>query len=403
MLMKLFVPLSFLFASSLNAQNIADNKVSFDYVQLPTNPVSSQYTSYSLVINKLFEKSNQDSLNLHQARVDAAQVNFDAQYNVWRDQKKAIDRQYLATLASWEKNNLTTGISSPKPERPPYPAQPLKEDVRDPRLHDDITSQYSGSLVRLEGFTAGEGGATVTLDIQPISGITITKKTNGTGATTKFEYSCNYSLPVNIKVECPSKGIVFNTVIGTNVKSYPLNSFATTYDYEIWMMDNYDKFWMDLQSKARADALAEVNTVLNENCGYPVKRRVTEVFSVKSHREFTYADLTTAYTTAEQGYRLIVQNRDHTAAAQKLLEAIANWDAVLKESNVTDKKSRVNDEVTALLHYNIAEAYGWLSQFDEAEKYINLCIADGVMKFKGMAKDLDVFLDAQKVRWNANF
>ena len=401
--MKYALLLPSIFSIGVSAQNITDNNVSFDYVQLPTNPIDPQYTTYKIVVNKFFETSNQDSLNLHQARIDAIQVNYDAQMSGWVTQKRAIDRQYLTTLAAWEKNNLAAGVSTIKPDRPQYPLMPFKEELAEPRLHDDITEQYVGSIVKLEGFTAGEGGAEITIDIQPMTELAIVKKVNGSGTATKYEYRCNYKLQVLIKVQCPARGIVFNTMIGSAVKSHAINTFATTYDYEIWMLDNREKMWMELQAKARAEAMAEVNSVINENCGFPLKRRNTEVYSVKSHEKFTYTELTTAFTTAEQGYRLIAQKRDHTAAASKLLEAISIWETVLKESNMNDNKSRVNDKITGMLHYNIAEAYAWLSQFEESEKYINLTIADGVLKFKGMANDLDAYLNQQIVRWNANY
>jgi tetratricopeptide (TPR) repeat protein len=86
-----------------------------------------------------------------------------------------------------------------------------------------------------------------------------------------------------------------------------------------------------------------------------------------------------------------------------LTEAINVWKKALTESNPGDNKARINDKVTALIFYNIAEAYMWMSNFDEAEQYINKAINAGEMKYKTEAKRLQGVLADQKLRWNANY
>lgn len=400
---KLLLSISLLCGIGGFSQNIADNKVSFDFIQLPTNPIHTDFTTYQIIINKLFENANSDSMATYQARQDAVNATYDAEMVAWTEQKRGVDRQYLTTLASWEKNTLATGTVVPKPEKPAYPPHPLKQDVLPPFLHDDVSDQYAGSKINLQGFSSGGGGALITLDINPISELQIVKTTKGTGAGTQYVYEAQYKMPVTVRVDCPNNGTVFNTMIGAATRKYSIKTFTTTYDYEIWMMDNRDQFWIDLQNSARAIAMNEIDNALNEACGYPLKKRNTEVYSVKKHKDFSYPELNTAYTTASQGYRLIAESRDRSTGIPKLMEAIAIWEGALKESNMSDDKSRVNDKITAMLHYNIAEAYMWMGQFDEAEKYANLAISDGVMKFKGPAKDLKGYNTARKQRWNANF
>ena len=401
--MKKLLFILFIGIGGVYAQNVADNNVSFDFIQLPTNPVDPQVNTYKIVINKLFEVSNEDSLNMYQVRLNAAQSNYDAQMEVWKQQKKAIDRQYLSTLAVWEKNNLANNTSTPQPQCPPYPPQPILEEVRQPELHDDIADQFANGKIKLEGFTAGDGGVTVTLDINPISDLKIVKTIKGSGSATKFIYECEYKLPVGVKVECPMRGVVFNTIVGNTVRKKAINTFTTTYDFQIWMLDNRESFWVDLQKEARESVMNEISAVLNDNCGFPLKKRSTEVYSVNKHKDFSYPELTEAYTTALQGYRLIVQRRDRTDAADKLYEAITIWENALKESNMADNKSRINDKITAMIHYNMAEAYLWLNQYDECEKYANLAIADDVFKFKGPAHALKNYLVERRKRWNANY
>ena len=56
-----------------------------------------------------------------------------------------------------------------------------------------------------------------------------------------------------------------------------------------------------------------------------------------------------------------------------------------------------------MLYYNIAEAYFWMSQWDNSEQYINKAINGGALKFKSAAKRLQTSLNVMKIRWDANF
>jgi hypothetical protein len=91
-------------AFGASAQNVTDNKVSFTYIQLPTNPIDSKYTQFEIVVLKSFENSNQDSLNAYQIKLDNVNMQYESAMNVWKEQKKNVDRNYLMQMAAWEKS-----------------------------------------------------------------------------------------------------------------------------------------------------------------------------------------------------------------------------------------------------------------------------------------------------------
>ena len=384
------------------AQNITDNKVSFTYIQLPTNPIDAKYTQFELVLVKDFEKSNEDSLTAYQIKLDNANVQYETAMNNWKEQKKNLDRNYLTQLATWEKSTYTNSAAV-MPTAPTYPPQPVKQDVQQPNMHEDLPADQVNNMVTLDGFSKGTGGAKITLTFKGIGNIKVVETKSGSGTTTKYTYKVDYVMPVEIKVETPTQGVVLNTLILTEVRSYPLKDYASKYEYQLWYLDNQTQFWSELQKHARSVAMTEITSTLNNSCGFSTRTWNTEIYSVKSYKDHNYDDLTQAYTTAKQGYDLIYQTRDRKNGHAKLNEAITAWKKALTESNVNDNKSRINDKVTALLYYNIAEAYLWMSNFDESEQYINKAINAGEMKYKTEAKRLQGVLVDQKLRWNANY
>lgn len=387
---------------AVSAQNVNDNKISFTYIQLPTNPIDSKYTTFELVVVKSFEQSNQDSLNAYQIKLENSNVQYESAMNVWKEQKKNLDRNYLTQMAAWEKST-NAGTVSPQPQAPTYPAQPVKTDVPMPNLHEDLPVDQVNNMISMDGFSKGTGGAKITLDFKGIGNLNIVETKSGSGTTTKYTYRADYVMPVEIKVESPSQGVVVNSIILNEVKSYPLKDYASKYEFQIWYMDNQTQFWSELQKSARSVAMTEITNFLNDKCGYPTRTWNTEIYSVKSFKDWSYDDLTQAYTTAKQGYDLIYQTRDRKNGYAKLNEAISIWKKALTESNPNDNKSRINDKVTALIYYNIAEAYMWMSNFDEADQYINKAINAGEMKFKNEAKRLQATMADHKLRWKANF
>ncbi|MBI3136680.1 MAG: tetratricopeptide repeat protein [Bacteroidetes bacterium] len=385
-----------------SAQNVTDNKVSFNYIQLPTNPIDSKYTQFELVVVKDFEKSNQDSLTAYQIKLDNANVQYESAMNVWKEQKKNLDRNYLTQLATWEKTT-NAGTVTTMPVAPTYPPQPVKQDFPQPNLHEDLPTDQVNNMVTMDGFSKGSGGAIITLTFKGIGNIKIVETKSGSGTTTKYSYKVDYVMPVEIKVETPAQGVVLNTIILTDVRSYPLKDYTSKYEYQLWYLDNQTLLWSELQKHARSKAMAEITTYLNNSCGFSTRTWNTEIYSIKSYKDYNYDDLTQAYTTAKQGYDLIYQTRDRKNGSAKLTEAINIWKKALTESNVNDNKARINDKVTALIYYNIAEAYLWMSNFDESEQYINKAINAGEMKYKTEAKRLQGVLADQKLRWNANY
>ncbi|MEZ4922283.1 MAG: hypothetical protein R2780_03855 [Crocinitomicaceae bacterium] len=383
-------------------QNVTENKVSFNFIQLPTNPIAKEYSTFTVLVERKYEQANQDSLNAYQLKLDAATNQYQAELAAWKQQKIAIQRDYLQKMAAWQKSS-NAGTLTPQPVVPVYPVQPVMADVEYPKMHSDITDGEVQNAVSLAGYSRADGGAYITVGILPLSDLAVNMKTSGEGASLKYNYSANYKLPLELKVETPSQGVILQTIILNNVSSYNMNSYASQYEFDLWWLDNKDQFWLDLEKYARSNAFKVLNETVNDKCGFPVKSSTIEVFTIKKHKKHTYDDLTNAYTIASQGYQMIAQSKDRSKAKGKLNEAITIWKKALTESNVNDNDARINDKGTAMLQCNIAMAYIWLSEFDNAEMFINQALNSTVGKFKRVAEDYRGYLNERKIRWNTNF
>ncbi|MFN5910530.1 MAG: hypothetical protein ACK45H_04255, partial [Bacteroidota bacterium] len=107
--------------SSSIAQNIDDNNITFGYVQLPLQKLSTAISSYEIRVVHSYKSANEDSLKVFQQRKELVEKNYRSQYDLWLTQKKNIDKQYYAQLAQYEKN-VNAGIAATVPAAPIYPA-----------------------------------------------------------------------------------------------------------------------------------------------------------------------------------------------------------------------------------------------------------------------------------------
>jgi hypothetical protein len=385
--------------STAVAQNVQDQHVTFQYIQLPKTPLK-EVTSYSVVVNsEKNEKNNQDSLDSYNTKLVMLQANFD----IWLEKKQNIDKNFLLELAKYEKAINGGGVGLQLPIKPAYPKQPIKEDILFPTLTQDIAPNTVESVVKLEGFSNAAGGATITVELMGFLNSSIKEVKTGEAATTKYEYTSTAKYPVHITISTPSNGIVFDKVIGNTLAQEKFKTkYDSKYDYQYWCIDNLETYWINRQKQILAQNLSEVYVSINNYCGFPLKTRSTEIFTVKKFKDHNYGDLVDAYTSVYSGYNAVKKDRNHASAKSKIMVGIAIWESTLGESNLADNKSRINKKVTALLYVNLAEAYMWVDDFDSAENYRIKAEQAGVLKYKSAAKRLESLIANAKNRYQSN-
>jgi tetratricopeptide (TPR) repeat protein len=385
---------------AVSAQNVDDQKISFNYIQQPITPIKGTKVFSIVVDHSVYQASNDDSLQAFELQLNLAE----SQLESWIEQKKKIDQMYLLEMAKWEKS-VNAGAALTQPNKQPYPEMPkLKEELRMPILTEEISDGIVDGKVSLEGFSKGEGGAVVTIQFSGIRETNIVEKVTGSGATKKYEYTAEYLMPYSVKVESPGQGVILNENMNLTKKTKAFNKYDSKYDFEYWCIDNLDNFWKTLQQEEVNSALATVNNLINDKCGFPLKSNNTEVYTVKKHKGHNYSDLIDGYTKAKSGYDLVYKSISRKEAASNLQKAISIWEDALTESNTQDNKARINDKVTALLFVNLAEAYIWLGEYTKADNYIQKAkiTNEGAGKYKREAKDLENLMNDIKARELAN-
>lgn len=383
-------------------QTINDHKVTIRYIQLPTDPLPEEIGAYSISLTKNYESSNEDSIEAYNARLDAAKKNQEVQLETWKSDKKRADKIYFAAMATWQKAVNSGNTTVAKPQDPVYPDYPYLEEVPLPILTEEIASENLSNKIDLKGYNKGEGGAKLTFTYDGIQNAKIVNKVLGSGAMTKYQYSANYKMPLNVKLEVPGQGVVYEKSFYNNDSKKTIKSYSSEYDFKIWWMDNGENYWKSLQNNLLNAALSKVNSELNEKFGFPVKSNNTEVYVVKKYKNHNYSAFVDALTYAKSGYDLLSSDVNKINAKEKINKSINIWLDLLKESNLSDNKSKINKKATALLYANLAEAYLWIDDFENADLYANKGITISVLKYKNHCKRVQEKIGLLKSRYMAN-
>ena len=397
---KIITPLFLLFTVAYLGQNVQDQKVTFQYTQLPSTPFEQSVSTYSIELNTdAITKANEDSMGVYESKL----VKWESDFEQWLTEKKKIDKAFLLEMANYEKAVNAGNSAAPVPVKPPYPEQPIKEEIPLPILTEEVPQNVVESTIAIEGYTKGDNGAVIKIELLGFQEAKVNVKKSGSGATIKYEYSTSAKYPVHVVVSTPGQGVVLDKMLGNNLITDKLKDYKSKYEYEYWAIDNLDNYWKQRQKTMLATQLEEISTLLNNQFGFPVKTRTTEIYTVKKHKGHDYSDLIDAYSYAKSGYDMVSKDIRHNAAKVKINKAISVWETALQESFPNDNKSRINKKVTALIYANLAEAYMWINDFQQAENYRIKAEQAGVMKYKNVAKRLEGLMNDLKNRYAANF
>ena len=162
MKIKLTVLFSSLFFL-LNAQNIIDNKVRFQYIQLPKIKIDEAVNNYYFNYKNSFVNGNNRQNVLHQSRVDSAERAQEIQIQNWELEFNQAKKQFLTQLSVW-KENENKGVTSPKPQEPIWPVYPEPYELFPPVLTRPFSELNIQNNFQLSGFEEGNSGIEISID-----------------------------------------------------------------------------------------------------------------------------------------------------------------------------------------------------------------------------------------------
>ncbi|XOV66080.1 MAG: hypothetical protein ACFHU9_10630 [Fluviicola sp.] len=389
-------------------QNINDHKISFNYIQLPLLKIDGQYDNYAVKVEHMYRQANEDSTIMFDARKDVAMELFMQANERYHHERDSIERIYLSQMSAWEQQ-VNAGTTNPngtpltQPAPPLYPAAPVMDQLEAPLMHSEFQESMATDRVNLEGFTKGEGEVEITVIIHPIRSYRIVEEKKGTGTSTKYNYSARYVMPIGLRVANPSQGIMMETVLFENERRYNLPSQKSKYDFELYMKDNKEIMFRQMETAGRNAAIAQLNDHLNNHFGFVERNRTAEIYSVKSFKGHDYTDVTNAFTKTTFALQAVGADRDRSGAMGKINEAITATETILTESNLSDSKARINDKITAMLQCNLAELYMWKADFNKSDGLANLALNSGEGKAKRHIRDEMGFYKDQRNRWEVHY
>ena len=384
--MKKIMVLACLISLQVTGQNIDDNFVNFNYTQLPLISVDESLRSYRFEVVTDVEGANMDSTATYQIRLDNAVSLYQKRMDTWLSKMSLIQQQENATGASQSAN---------------YPPKPSLELVVKPVQHT-VTTNASAEGIKISGFNEGDNGLLVRYTLLPIKNVKFSYSKKGEAANTKYDYKCSYMLQAKMEVIDPNNTVLFEKMVG-RAKTKGLGKYKSTYDFAKWYMNNRETFYAQIESEGRKAAIAGSGSALDNQFGYINKNRKAEIYSVKKYKDYDYTDVVMAYNQTTEALLKVGNDRDRSGAMDDLEEAKEMWLKILEESNLQNKKERINAKISAMIWCNLAEIAVWMADFNEADNQVSKTMNSGIMKAKSHIKGEKSFYADQKNRWNANF
>ncbi len=384
--MKKLIYFTCLFCLPVTAQNIDDNFVTFNYTQLPLTSVEEGLRSYRFEVVTDIEGANMDSTSTYQIRLDNAVSLYQKRMETWLSKMSLLQQQENSSGLSQSMN---------------YPTKPSLDLVLKPIQHS-VSTNATASGIKISGFNEGADGLLVKYTLLPLKNVKFSYSKKGEAASTKYDYKCSYTLQAKMEVTDPSNTVLFEKIVGgTQIKS--LGKYKSTYDFAKWYMNNRASFYSQIESEGRKAAVSGSAGTLDSQFGYINKSRKAEIYSVKKYKDYDYTDVILAFDQTSEALIQVEGSRDRSEAMDALDTAREMWLTILEESNLQNKKERINAKISAMIWCNLAEIAVWMADFNEADNQVSKTMNSGVFKAKSHIKGENTFYADQKTRWNANF
>ena len=383
MKINLFV-VFFILGGVVFGQNIKSEDLKYNYVKLPTTPIQPRVANYQSSLSSASDEENAKILAQYDKDKAQADADYDREMAEYPVKVKAADEKYEKAMAEYNDKSLAKKIlekqllnENTKPVKD-YVPQPYKRNVSKP----DIKTVYdypslASTYLKLDGFSKGTDNALsyhVNMQgfehSQPAVKTEIKKEAkvvNGTSTTAdvtyywvEFTYRNQMSVRVanaanqDIYFVAPTELAEFKTYKTTSSKTAPSSDYAALF--------------RTVEEKVLKENLTFINHLVNDRIGYEITERETSLDYVKSKKD-EYQDVTDAYNDQLLGLKSLITNE--TVAKEKLNKAAAQWLTILKESDVANKKARIDKDVTISIYFNLLECYFPLRNNADAEMILS--------------------------------
>lgn len=369
---------------SVQAQKIKSDDVEYRYIKLPMTPLPSSITNYQSSITAAYEAENRRRQETYDRELLSVDSDYQRDLETYPARVKEAEDRYAAEMVEYNKKSVATKMidkqvlgENNKPVKN-LPSQPYKKT---PQVPTFITSYdypaLASTYLALDGFQNNADNAVkieVTINgfdyTQPKQTITqrnVASTVNGksvTQMTNFYNVEFTYRHTMSVKVSGPDgKEILFLTPQELNNykaykspesnKSIPINEQQLVKTYEEKILQENLKFISDL---------------VNDKFGFKRELRKSSLSYVKS-KDDLYSDLMSAFNDADSGLKSLVDDAEF--ATTKLQNSIQTWNKALDESDPTNKKARIDQDVTIMIYFNLLETHFALGEYEPSQKILS--------------------------------
>jgi len=411
-----YLLLCLLFSLSLASfsQKMREEKVKFIDNRLPLKPVKT-IKSYDFTVSTPYPENNNNAVEMAKKQYETALANYP---NVVAES----ERLYKESLVEYEESvelakekfrieeeafskksaleRIALSDQAPKlylPSKPKYykPAAPVYVEPNTSNIIIFDSKMLASLYLKLHGFEKGNNNAlngkiTVyyyeSTEPEAKTKEVSTYDKNSGKSITRIERYYVMSYRRTVFVDLEHNGAVLYSGMVESSKEYKKIEASSLPSKQT------------LEKRSVEEALVMANEFINDNYGYTPQEFTVEVSYVKNKSE-EYDDVEKAKDLAVSGYNSFksgVKNDD-------LEKAISLWTDILKESDLTDKKARIDEKVTRTLLINIIEAAITINDFKIAEANLDsLKALDSSSSEKKLIEKLEIRFADKKLRFDAS-
>ena len=370
--------------SAVFSQKIKSEAVSYSYVQLPLTPISKTITNYQSTIFAVYEAENKRKNEAYDAELAVAEAEYQKELAIYPEKVKAAEESYAKEMAEWDKKSLAEKVlekqllnENNKPVKQ-IPSAPYKRYVAKPLLQRSYDyAALAGTYLTLGGFSNDSTDAVkieVTLNgfdyTKPVQLSEIKKEVsyaNGTSTTTNVAYyhvEFSYRHSMSVKVTLPDgKELFYLTPQELNTYKIYKSAASKSVQYT-----NEDQLVQLFEEKIVQDNLKFIGDLVNDRIGFKLTERAGKLAYIKS-KDDTYSDLMRAFNEGTSALQNLKD--DEVAASTKLLDVIQTYKKALSESDLANKKARIDKDVTTMIHFNLLEIYFALKDVTSTESTLS--------------------------------
>lgn len=365
------------------AQSVKGENITYTYTKLPTHPIQPKPTNYISSVTAAYEAENQKLLAQFEADKAQAEADYQRALADYPNKVKAADEKYEREMEAWNSKSTASKIIEKQvlnennhPVKDVVP-QPYRRTVAAPVMKTSYDyNALASTYLFIDGLQKGAANAlnyTVTLQgfesTQPKvvsevkKEVTRVNNVSTTKDVTYYHIEFTYRHPMSFQINnainqeiyaaAPAEFTEFKLFKGPATKTSPSMDISASLKA--------------MEDKCLQENLRTINHMVNDRIGYERTEKTFELSYVKSKNE-SHNDIQDAFNAANLGFKMLGTNE--AQGTMKLNEAIEIWNKALEESDIENKKARIDKDITVAIYFNLLEAYFALRNTTTADEIL---------------------------------